>query len=142
MMKPFSWFAILAAVVLFPPTLAQTTLSDDKPTESERVRGPNGMEGWTLNGPIPDRPNEKFPFTLVIARNGRVIRKIEGDPFIWNWMFWSDGRQVAYESGPLHFGLWCTLADVKTGRQLSSYDCFHGIPENAPDWLKALEGPN
>jgi hypothetical protein len=136
-MKSFSWFAILA-VALVSPTLPQTP-SDDKPTESEHVRGPNGLEGWTLNGSIPDRPNETFPFTLVIARNGHVIRKFEGGAFVWNWIFWADGNQVAYESGPLHFSLECILADVKTGKELSSYDCFHGIPDNAPDWLKALE---
>ncbi|WP_348260647.1 hypothetical protein P8935_12625 [Telmatobacter sp. DSM 110680] len=116
-------------------------LERDKPTESKHVRGPKGLEGWTLNGPLPDRPNEEFPFTLVLARNGRVVRKIEGSPFIWNWIFWSDGKQVAYESGPLHFSLQCTLADVKTGKEVASYDCFHGIPADAPDWLKTLEQP-
>ena len=138
MMRSFSWFAILVAVALVSPARPQSR-SDDKPTESEHVRGPNGREGWTLNGPLPDRPNETFPFTLVIARNGHVIRKFEGGAFVWNWIFWADGKQVAYESGPLHFSLECILADVKTGKELSSYDCFHGIPDNAPDWLKALE---
>jgi hypothetical protein len=62
-------------------------------------------------------------------------------PFIWNWIFWANGKQVAFESGPLHFGLQCILADVKTGKELSSYDSFHGIADNAPEWLKALESP-
>jgi len=97
------------------------------------------LEGWTLDSPIPDHPVETFPFTLVIARKGRVLRKIDGDPFVWRWIFWNNGREVAYESGPLHFGLQCILASVATGKQLASYDCFHGVPDNAPDWLKALE---
>jgi hypothetical protein len=33
----------------------------------------------------------------------------------------------------------CILADVATGKQLASYDCFHGVPDGAPAWLKALE---
>jgi len=53
-------------------------------------------------------------FTLVLARNGHRLRRIEGEPIIWKWMFWADGRQVAYETGPLHFGMSCVLADVKT----------------------------
>ncbi len=68
-----------------------------------------------------------------------MLRKIDGDPFVWQWIFWDNGRQVAYESGPLHFGLQCTLVNVRTGKKLASYDCFHGVPSDAPDWLKALE---
>lgn len=126
--------AFFAAAIASPQAPAA-----DHPVESEHRSGPNGLEGWTLNWPIPDRPNERFPTTLVIARNGHVIRRIEGDAFVWNWIFWADGKQVAYESGPLHFGLSCILADVKTGRRVASYDCFHGIPDDAHDWLKALE---
>jgi len=130
---------IAAMMTVSAPQFAQDS---DKPTESEHVRGPNGLEGWTLNVPLPppDRPNEEFPVTLVIARNGHVIRKFQGGAFIWRWVFWADGKQVAYETGPLHFSLTCVLADVKTGRELASYDCFHGIPDDAPDWLEALEG--
>jgi hypothetical protein len=111
----------------------------DQHTESEHRQGPDGFVGWTLDSPIPDHPDERFPFTLVIARNGKVIRKIDGNPFVWDWIFWDNGRKVAYESGPLHFGLQCTLVNVRSGKKLASYDCFHGIPENPPAWLKALE---
>jgi hypothetical protein len=132
-------FRLLVVIATLACASQLPAQSNEKPKESEHMRGPNGLEGWTLNGPLPDRPNEEFPFTLVIARNGRVIRKIEGGAFIWNWIFWSDGKQVGYESGPLHFSLQCTLADIRTGKEVSSYDCFHGIPADAPDWLQALE---
>lgn len=141
-MKCFSWFAILAAVALAAPALPQITPSKDKPTESEHRQGPNGLEGWTLNWTLPDPSpygDEKFAFTLVLARNGHVIRKIEGDPIIWRWMFRADGQQVAYETGPLHFDMTCVLADIKSGRALSSYDCYHELPADAPEWVKTLE---
>jgi hypothetical protein len=113
---------------------------DGRLVESPHVSGPHGFEGWTLNGPIPDAgSHERYPFTLVLAQNGKVLRKINGKAFIWHWIFWNDGRQVAYESGPLHFGMQCELYDLKTGRVVQSVDCWQGIPDNAPAWLVALE---
>jgi len=107
--------------------------------ESAHRQGPHQLEGWTLNSSIPDHPGEKFPFTLVLARRGHIIRRISGDPFVWNWLFWADGSQVAYESGPLHFSMSCVLADISTGRQLARYDCYTDLPADAPAWVKALE---
>ena len=111
-----------------------------QPTESEHLRAPNGLEGWTLDYPVDGHPpDEKYPMTLVIARNGHVLHRIDGEPFVWKWIFWAGGRQVAYEAAPFHFSLDCVLADSVTGRRLASFDCFHGLPADAPDWLKALE---
>jgi hypothetical protein len=123
-----------------PIAIPQSAGTSDKPTPSEHRAGPHGLEGWTLDGPIPDHPGEKFPFTLVIARNGRVIRRFPGDAFVWKWTFLEDGRQVAYESGPLHFSLACILADIQTGKRLGTYDCFpNPLPGDAPAWVKTLE---
>ena len=112
----------------------------DDLVESPHVAGPCGLEGWTLSGPIPDdSSHEDYPFTLVIARQGKIWRRIAGGAFVWNWIFWDDGRKVAYESGPLHFGMSCNLYDLASGRILHSVDCWRGIPDNAPAWLQALE---
>jgi len=138
-MKFASTFGIVAAFLIAAAANPQTAPLPSNPTSSAHRAGPDGLEGWTLDSSIPDRPDETFPFTLAIARKGHIIRKIDGDPFVWRWIFWNNGRQVAYESGPLHFGLQCTLASVATGKQLASYDCFQGIPKNSPDWLKALD---
>jgi hypothetical protein len=125
---------------LAPTAIPQSAGTSDKPTPSEHRPGPHGLEGWTLDGPIPDHPGEKFPFTLVIARHGCEIRRFPGEGFVWRWKFLSDGRQVAYESGPLHFSLVCILADIQTGKQLEIYDCFpNPLPADAPDWVKTLE---
>jgi hypothetical protein len=117
----------------------QTVPTTDRPTESRHRHGPNGLEGWTLNYTIPDRPGQQYPEILVLARRGRIIRRIPGSPFVWNWIFRAGGRQIAYETGPLHFGMLCTLANTATGRELASYDCFHELPANAPEWEKALQ---
>jgi hypothetical protein len=111
----------------------------EKPTESQHRRGPNGWEGWTLNDTLPDRPGETFPVKLVLAHNGRVVRQISDGPFIWRWIFIAGGKQVAYETGPLHFSMTCVLLETQTGKRLADHDCFGELPPNAPDWLEQLE---
>ena len=107
--------------------------------ESEHVHGLDGLEGWTLDYLIPDLPGERYPLTLVVERNGVVIRRISGEPFVWQWEFCPDGKEIAYETGPLHFGLQCNLEDISTGRMVWTQDCFHGLPANAPECVKDLE---
>jgi|GEM_PF-1309604 len=117
------------------------TKPGSKPTESEHIKGPNGLDSWTLNWPVPDSNygNEPLPFTLVLARNGHKLHRIQGDPFVWKWMFWDSGHQVAYQTGPLHFSMTCVLIDVGSGRQVETVDCWQELPADAPDWAKALE---
>jgi hypothetical protein len=128
--------AILAAVG------ASLAGAGDKPTESVHTKGPHGLEGWTLESPVPESSygDERFGFTLVLARDGQILRRIKGDPIVWRWMFWEDGKQVAYETESFHFSMACVLADVETGRELGRVDCYHELPADAPDWVKALEG--
>jgi len=112
----------------------------DKPIQSANVAGPNGLEGWTESVKIEEAANEgPLPVALVIARHGKVIRRINGDPFIWNWKFQPDGRRVAYETGPLHFSITCVLADMKTGNWIASYDCYQALPPDAAAWAEDLE---
>lgn len=142
-------FAVAVAVAEPPMLAAQNSPAAKRkgnpvpttgpPVESEHVRGPDGLDGWTLDFLIPDLPGERYPLTLVVARNGGVIRRISGDPFVWNWKFCPDAKEIAYETGPRHFGLQCNLEDISTGRIAWSQDCFHGLPENAPACVKDLE---
>lgn len=133
-----AWCAIAAATV----ALAQASLSSDKPTESEHRNGPHGLEGWTLSAPVAGAyDGEPIPFALVIAREGHVVRRIPGDPFVWQWIFLPDGRLVAYEAGPLHFSMSCVLFDLARGREVARVDCYHDLPSDSPDWVKALEAP-
>jgi hypothetical protein len=111
----------------------------DVPSESMPLNGPAGLQGWTLNYPLPDRPQELYPRILVISRNGRVIQRIAGQHYIWKWIFWDGGRQIAYEDGPPHSTMRCVLVDLKTGLELENYDCFSGLPKKAPLWLESLE---
>jgi hypothetical protein len=107
-------------------------------SESPHRKGPHGLEGWTLLVPIENQGD--LPMTLVIAQDNKIMHKFPGDGFVWNWIFLNDGRQVAYESGPLHFALACVLVDVQTGKEQARFDCFsEPLPQNAPAWVKQLE---
>lgn len=124
---------LLTATILSAATLLAQTRSPHR-------RGPHGLEGWTLNEIVEGVEGQgPLPVDLVLARNGRVIRRISDGPFIWKWIFLPSGRQVAYETGPLHFGLSCVLVDINSGKRVADYDCFHGIPDDAPRWLDLLE---
>lgn len=141
-MRVRSIFKVLGAVAILTISLSLPLISQtkDEPTESEHRPGPHRLEGWTLESPLPESGygDERFAFTLVLARNGHRLLRIEGNPIIWKWMFWADGRQVAYETGPLHFAMSCVLADVKTGRQVEILDCYHKLPATVPAWVTAL----
>ncbi len=140
-MKCRGWRGLFVAVAIVAGTVSLWAQNKDKPTESAHVRGPDGLEAWTLESPVPDSGygDERFAFTLLIARDGHVVRRIDGDPIIWRWIFWKDGSRVAYETGPFHFGVTCVLVDVKTGRRMGSVDCYHDLPKDVPDWVTALE---
>ena len=106
-------------------------------------RGPDGLEGWLVREPVASLENQgPLPTSLVIARNGRVIRRLtmhDGGPFYWNFVFLPDGKRVAFEQGSLHFNLTCTLMNIQTGEHIQDYDCFHGLSATAPQWAKRLE---
>ena len=132
--------ALFASTILASAQTPRFARPDPPPTKDDYIKGPHGLEGWTLNWFLKDSDDpDRYPLVLEITKDGRTIQRIEGHPFIWKWMFWSDGRQVAYESGPRHFAMGCVLVDTETGRQIAAFDCeYVDLPKNAPEWLKAL----
>ena len=140
-MKSQYQLGMLLALALAAVVAAQASEPTDKPTQSAHRSGPDGLEGWTLDAPVPDSGygDERFAFTLVVARHGHIIRRISGQPIIWSWIFWADGRQVADETGPFHFSSSCFLIRLADGRKLESHDCYHDLPPAEPDWVKALD---
>lgn len=126
---------MISLLLLARAALAQGS-GADKPIESAHQVAANGVEGWTESYPLAD--GQSAPANLVIAQRRRVIRRIQGDPFVWRWIFWGNGKQVAYETGSVHFNMACRLVDIASGRQLASLDCYRELAENAPAWEKAL----
>jgi hypothetical protein len=140
-MKRRYQFGMLLALALAAIVGAQASQPADKPTQSAHTPGPDNLEGWTLDSPVPGSGygDERFAFTLVVARHGHIIRRIPGHPIIWKWIFWADGQQVAYDTGSFHFSETCLLIRLSDGRKLDSYDCYNDLPPVKPDWVKALD---
>lgn len=127
--------ARIGILLLAGDALAGTSLAA-KPIESAHRAGPNGLEGWTVSDQSAD--GQHIPTNLVIAQLGHVLRRIRGDPFVSRWMFWANGKQVAYVTGSLHFNASCTLVDIAPGRQLAALDCFRELDEDASRGEKYL----
>jgi hypothetical protein len=123
--------------------LAADTLehADEQLSESPHIKGPHGLEGWQLLYALEN--GDKLPGTLVVSRNGKIIGKFGGGPFLWRWTFIADGKRIAFERGPLHFSMWCVLADLRTAKELNNVDCFQ-YPEKPPkggwpSWVDELK---
>lgn len=126
--------------VLILSLLGGFAQSGSKPIESAHVSGPNGLEGWTLSYVIEGVEDQgPLPTTLVISRNGKIVRRIHDEPFLWKWKFESNGKFVAYEKGPLHFSMDCELVDLASGKLIANYDCYHMSPPKVPHWVEELE---
>jgi hypothetical protein len=133
--------AIAAAISLIAAATSLIAAWPVAAGESEHVAGPGGLVGWKPAF-LLDNDNEVSD-RLVIHRNGRLLHAIQGSPFIWRWMFRDDGKHIALESGPLHFGMACVLIDTDSGKELERLNCFtyprNPPPGGWPAWLAELE---
>lgn len=134
----------LAALAAAAIILAAATPLAAASRRLERIEGPHGLAGWHSLHRLEN--GNDVSETLTIARNGKVIRRIKGDPFVWRWLFRADGRGIAYETGPLHFSLACVLTDTDSGAELQRLDSFRypeaPPPGGWPDWVVDLQSSN
>lgn len=98
---------------------------------------PNGTVGWTVYAPEAKvaasykvRPNG----TLVICRQGQVLCRIKsGLPFIEEWRFLDDGKQVALKTRAAHGPASLELHETKTGQLLSA---VKAADDKLPAWAE------
>ena len=102
------------------------------------------IKGWLVEFPWPDQDDvsqswRTVAWTLVIAKHGKVVRRIQAPVTFWSWNFWNGGREVVIEEGHPHGTPWFTRRDITSGRELESWE---GDIEagNAPAWVKAAVG--
>lgn len=140
---------VLLTIGVVPVMSGQQGIGKKKPFRDQFKTAQDGVtKGWLVEIPWPDQDDASqswrtIAIRVVIARRGRVIRRIDGGVGIWNWDFWKGGQQVAFEVGPVHGETSCALIDIKTGRTVDEWpgDCrFVSEMDNVPDWVKAASG--
>ncbi len=134
-MRGWVWMVVVAGSAGWMPRAEARARITDR-----RVAEDGVTKGWMVEYPSPDKGQSDVAGTLVIARRGRVIRRIEGDSTFWGWVFWNGGRSVAYETGPLHGATMCVLRDVRSGQVVEKMlgDC-QDATEEAPAWVRAVK---
>lgn len=117
---------------------------DQKGINQVKIDDRHQSAGWLILYPDPNNSSTyqftDIPESLVIWRNGKIVRTFAPGQAFWSWSFVEGADQVAYHSGPLHGeqSSHCELRDVTTGRLLASWD---GDLEqrDRPTWTKRLD---
>jgi hypothetical protein len=77
-----------------------------------------------------------LPTSLVLYRDGKLLRRFADGMAIWAWNFARDGHAVAYrQRAPHGIGtIVYTLRDIDDGRRLAEFDCHprEGVPAGQP----------
>ena len=106
---------------------------------SEPKKAPDGTVGWLAEYKVE---GVSYPIagTLIIWRAGKIIRRFQTGQSFYSWMFYAQGKQVAYHVGPLHGELksHCELHDATSGRLLAVWDGDIESGSNRPAWTKGL----
>lgn len=89
-----------------------------------------------LNTWVAERDDDRGSEELIIYRAGK-FNSIKCTPFIRDYWFWMDGRQIAIDCGGRHFAGREILYDTKTLRELSSFDEAEVPLEKRPNWSNA-----
>ena len=128
---------------------AMITFAHRRVTHVPKERGQTGIHeavmaadghsaGWFVDYHVQG-VTDGVPETLVIWRDGKVIRRFKTEQAYYSWAFLSKGARVAYHTGPLHGeqSSHCELREVKTGRLLAEWS---GDLESSrkPAWVAAL----
>jgi hypothetical protein len=117
---------------------------DQQGIEQVKIDDHHQTAGWLILYPDPNSSSTyRFadtPGSLVIWRNGKIVRTFEPGQTLWSWSFVEGADEVAYHSGPPHGerSSHCELRDVTTGRLLASWDGDLGQVDR-PEWTKRLD---
>lgn len=102
--------------------------------------GASGIIGALRLSPL--RRSEPYHDTIMVAeslvlfRNGRIIRSIRPGGFIRDWSFYNADHQVTIYSGALHFAGYYFLVDAQSGRVLAQ--SRDPVSERSPPWVRSL----
>ena len=104
---------------------AGATLSPDKRSAAWLV-----LNSWIAEGDIEPGASQ-----LAIYRDGQ-LRHIQCEPFIRDYWFWMQGRQVAIDCGGRHFAGTQSLFDIDTLLMIDSFFQPDISEDKRPVWSK------
>jgi len=128
---------------------AQITLANGEKTTIQKEPGqvgisdpkkaPDGTVGWLAEYKV-EGVSYPVPGTLIIWRAGKTIRRFPTEQSFYSWIFYAQGKQVAYHVGPLHGELksHCELHDATSGRLIAVWDGDLQSGSNRPAWTIGL----
>jgi hypothetical protein len=105
----------------------QAAISPDRSTVGWLALYPNCCTSYPL------------PLTLVLFRDGRILRKIYGDGTpIWKWNFVGDGSRIALRQETAHGSMntHYELREASSGRRIATYDSADHRP--VPKWARVI----
>jgi hypothetical protein len=118
---------------------APMTEPDQQGFQDAQISGDAQMLGWLAltKNCCTSYP---LPTSLVIFKNGKLLRRFEDVPPIWQWQFAFDNTAVAYRQAYLHGWLPITykLRSLKDGKLLATFICMpneNKKDDTAPDYL-------
>ncbi|HTV08402.1 MAG TPA: hypothetical protein VMD97_05095 [Candidatus Aquilonibacter sp.] len=116
----------------------ETPHCEDVGANQLQISGDRLSVGWVAeyNACCQSYP---LPLVLLIARNGRVVQRIQPGRPVFDWRFEQGDRLVALFSDTSHgdYAPVCELYDARTGKQLASWDGPKS--SEAPRWAEPLE---
>jgi hypothetical protein len=106
---------------------------------SLKVAADKFTAGWLVLKPADCCVSYPIPQIVVVYRERKIVRRIEGQPLIWNWQFFGADNEVALSIGPQHGenGVHFELHDLQGGRLVTTWD-EHSKQEE-PAWVSGLE---
>src|ERR1039458_1828364 len=119
------WLVVVMflAVGVVPAVSGQGTNGKKKPFRDQFKTAQDGVtRGWLVEYPWPDQDDvsqswRTIPWRLVIARHGKVVRKIQATQSFWSWNFWNGGREGGGQERAPHRGAPRFGKDGKTRRE-------------------------
>lgn len=114
---------------------APHTDKDQQGFDQPRVSPDGRTVGWLelVSGCCASYP---LPGSLVVFRDGKLVRRFGEALVIWDWAFSPDGTAVAYRERAPHgiSTISYTLRRIDDGRLLAQFYCYpkEGTPEGQP----------
>ncbi len=110
-------------------------LTTDRRADEVRL-APDGESATWLALSYFAADGRKWPTELHVYRNGRT-RSIKCGGIIREYWFWKGGTHVATDCGGLHFAGIETLYEMRTMKEVDSFDQAQVPVEKRPEWSTA-----